>query len=885
MMRHRRVGFACALVAGLSCVILAGRSHAVSYSVSGSTYLQDFDSLPIDTTNNGSVEGTYTDGWQDDVDPTVSAQSDVSIPGWYLYHPVSPASENGFNGNQRFRMGSGANTGAFWGFGSNSSSTEKALGSVGSTTVAGDGANMYMGLRLTNNTGSTLTSFTVTYDGEQWRDGQSASPEALSFGYNLGATTANWRSTATYTAVPALSFSSPVFSGTNSSGTAVDGNTAGRLADITASVFGINWLDGQDLWLRWADPQLASNADDGLGIDNVRFTAPGTGPVPDINSAQSGAASSGSTWVGGNPPTPGFNYHVLTGHTVTIDAPFTGTSLKAETGGTIDIGPTGNGAYIPFLTIAPGSSLTESVSGDFALGDLTAPVTGVLELNENVAFTIDPGPASPTCDLCLNMKISGSGNIDINSAPGTSVSIPKAAALTGTINFNGTGDTVKIDGNEAINRIVMNSTGQNRLVYTSADVTNVTFNQTGIIDHVTTTASRLQGGALVLNAQLTINETTGYPNNNANAQTDERRFQTTNISGSGNVIVNGTAADYTGSTAVANFPVTLNEFEIGTTAEPTGNVLNSSYAGTITLNDYINGEFRHNLRRAGFVVNQNARAEFGFQVFHPAPTKSINVGEIAVNNGGTLEVGFEQGPVASSPFFGTLTPGFGTGHHNAQLNLTSGNGRSGGLTMTSGATLRMQINGLNADQFDSITATGNVVLGGATLDLLANPPTTDATAAEAYFPSDGDTFTLISIVAAPVQGDYDASGTVDNADYDVWRAAFGTATGVPAADGNNNGVVDAGDYVVWLKHLGQSSSITGSISGDLTLNVLDPYTSWTGFTIEKIITSTLVQIKFHQAGSGSSLASSVPEPSTLVLGGLLFAFIAATRRGRIGRGI
>ena len=686
----------------------------------------------------------------------------------------------------------------------------------------------------------------------------------------------------TYTAVPALSFTSPVFSDTGSSGTAVDGNTAGRSADITASIFGINWLPGQDLWLRWADPQLASAADDGLAIDNVRFVAPGTGPSSDIDSAMSGDASNGTTWVGGQPPMSGFTYHVISGHTVNVDAAFGGAALKAESGGTVNIGPGGNAQNIPFLTISPGGALTETVSGDFSLGDINAAVPGVLQLDQDVSFTIDPGPASPTCDLCLNMKITGAANIDINSAPGTSVSIPKAAAHAGTITFNGTGDEVKADGSENIAKLVMNSTGMNKLTFVSADATNVTFNQPGIIEHATTTASRLQGGSLVANAQVTINMTTGYPDNTS--PTEERRFETTNLRGSGDLIVNGTAVDYSGTPIGSpnpTYPVTLNEFEIGTTGEPTGNVPNSSYSGTITVNDYTNAEFRQNLRRAALVVNQNARAEFGFQVAHPDPAKSLNIGQVTVNNGGILEVGFEQGPVVDSPLYNSL--GSGTGHHNAQLNITSANGRTGGLTMSSGATLRMQINGLNADQFDSITATGNVSLGGATLDLLANPLSTDGSTPDAYFPADGDTFTIISIAAAPVQGDYDGNGTVGTEDYDAWRAAFGTATGVPAADGNNDGVVDAADYIVWRKHLGQSSSVSGSISGTLNINLLDPFTSWTGFTVVPIYTATSVQLKFVAAGSGSSLSASVPEPSTFTLCSLFFGLVAVARRERIGR--
>jgi hypothetical protein len=49
-------------------------------------------------------------------------------------------------------------------------------------------------------------------------------------------------------------------------------------------------------------------------------------------------------------------------------------------------------------------------------------------------------------------------------------------------------------------------------------------------------------------------------------------------------------------------------------------------------------------------------------------------------------------------------------------------------------------------------------------------------------------------------GDYQADGLVNNSDYNLWRATFGTATfaGV-AADGNASSTVDTADYVLWRK--------------------------------------------------------------------------------------
>jgi outer membrane protein assembly factor BamB len=55
-------------------------------------------------------------------------------------------------------------------------------------------------------------------------------------------------------------------------------------------------------------------------------------------------------------------------------------------------------------------------------------------------------------------------------------------------------------------------------------------------------------------------------------------------------------------------------------------------------------------------------------------------------------------------------------------------------------------------------------------------------------------------------GDFDSSGEVDLADYDAWRASFGTRHTFLDTDANSNGVVDAADYVIWRRALTQSFS-------------------------------------------------------------------------------
>jgi hypothetical protein len=68
------------------------------------------------------------------------------------------------------------------------------------------------------------------------------------------------------------------------------------------------------------------------------------------------------------------------------------------------------------------------------------------------------------------------------------------------------------------------------------------------------------------------------------------------------------------------------------------------------------------------------------------------------------------------------------------------------------------------------------------------------------------------------EGDYNEDGTVDDADYDVWKASFaepnlGGSSGVPpprlgyGADGNRDGIIDVADYLVWRKNYGASVNI------------------------------------------------------------------------------
>ena len=55
-------------------------------------------------------------------------------------------------------------------------------------------------------------------------------------------------------------------------------------------------------------------------------------------------------------------------------------------------------------------------------------------------------------------------------------------------------------------------------------------------------------------------------------------------------------------------------------------------------------------------------------------------------------------------------------------------------------------------------------------------------------------------------GDINRDCVVDDADYDIWLAAYGTSEGDsnynPSADLNGDGIIDGVDYVIWLNQYG-----------------------------------------------------------------------------------
>src|SRR5437867_772213 len=129
---------------------LTQRSSALtnngSITTFGSPLVENFDTLA-----NTGTGLTWTDN--------------STIPGWY-------------SSRTTYNTGTGSsNTGALYSFGVAGTNpvTDRALGSVASGTTL----TIYQAVRLTNNTGSTITSLDIGYVGEQWRNGGNTAAHSL----------------------------------------------------------------------------------------------------------------------------------------------------------------------------------------------------------------------------------------------------------------------------------------------------------------------------------------------------------------------------------------------------------------------------------------------------------------------------------------------------------------------------------------------------------------------------------------------------------------------------------------------------------------------------------------------------------------------------------
>lgn len=207
----------------------------------------------------------------------------------------------------------------------------------------------------------------------------------------------------------------------------------------------------------------------------------------------------------------------------------------------------------------------------------------------------------------------------------------------------------------------------------------------------------------------------------------------------------------------------------------------------------------------GQTMNIAALSNVRFQNVGDHPTSGI------LNNAGALGgVGRINGNL-NNQLGGVIAPGNGVGTLRVD----------GSLTQAAGSTLAIEVGGAAPGQFDVLAASGTASLSGTLAVSLVN----------GFSPSIGDSFTVLTaaggivdnglalggpnggsfyfnvvgnnlVLNAGLLGDYNGNGTVDAADYVVWRNTLGSTTDLQA-DGNGNHIVDADDYASWKANFGK----------------------------------------------------------------------------------
>ncbi|MBL8655935.1 MAG: PEPxxWA-CTERM sorting domain-containing protein [Altererythrobacter sp.] len=237
-MRIASIALAAALAASPSAVLAAGKTAAPSYTLTTTTYSQNFDGLAASGTSQ-------------------------SLPaGFQIVENGTGNAADGF-----YAAGTGSsNVGNAFSFGA-SGSTDRALGSLTSGSIG----PIWFGGVFTNGLAGAIESLAFAYTGEQWRSGTSTN-DGLTFQFSLDATDLESGTWVTYAG---LNFTPT----NNTNAGAINGHAFGTAISGTISDLSIG--QGQRFGFRWADVDSAGS-DHGLAVDDLSISAGlGVAAVPE----------------------------------------------------------------------------------------------------------------------------------------------------------------------------------------------------------------------------------------------------------------------------------------------------------------------------------------------------------------------------------------------------------------------------------------------------------------------------------------------------------------------------------------------------------------------------------------------------------------------------
>lgn len=316
-----------------------------------------------------------------------------------------------------------------WANGITASSTERALGFLNSGSYPTPNSII---LKLTNNTGSTIGSLTISFDYEKYRSGS----REFDWTFFHGATsTASISESTGDQAFPA-----------DANNTTISNPPVTTSKSITLS--GLSIPDGSDYFLRWTLTGVGGSSNgQGLGIDNFSVTA---GTFVSSNADLSGLSTSAGAL------NPAFD-PATTSYTVSVPNATSSISLTptvAESHATITVNgnQVSNGtASSPVSLIVGDNTITTVVAAQ----DGTTTKTYTLIVNRAAAGAATLTTTSALAGfgaVCVNtmtapnsFTLDGSGldgsDLTIAALPGFSYSLSSGGSYTGALSFSYTGSS------------------------------------------------------------------------------------------------------------------------------------------------------------------------------------------------------------------------------------------------------------------------------------------------------------------------------------------------------------------------------------------------------------------------------------------------------------
>ncbi len=484
------------------------------------------------------------------LDPAATAPSTSLPAGWSILEiGTSSLVDQGYKSNDGT-----LNSGDTYSYGTGAA-TERALGALQSGTLA-----PIFGVKFQNNSGSTITSLTVTYVGEQWRMGVTGGrKDTLEFQYAIGA--ANLSATGWITE-SGLNFATP---NTTAAVGGVDGNVAANRTTLTLTISGISIPVGEVFMLRFLDKNI-SGADDGLGIDDmvINFNGaaatacvtPTAQPTAMINTPTTTSVA-GSFTAASPAPT---SYLVVYTTSATLTAqPVDGTTYTAGQA-------LGGGTVVQY-----GSALTYNITGLIAgttynvfvysansagcTGGpkyfLTTPLTGSTTTT-NIPNCIAP-TAAPTVLLLTPTATSVSGSFTASASANRYLVIRSSAASLSAAPVDGTAYTA----GQALGGGIVVAYGSTTSFNATGLVTNTAYNffvfaaNGACVGEPKYFGTSLNGSVTTLN-----NSTTGYYNATAGLNCQALKTALYNITSTGTTVLSYTPGvwnAYASTDTVRNF--------------------------------------------------------------------------------------------------------------------------------------------------------------------------------------------------------------------------------------------------------------------------------------------------------------------------------------------